>query len=171
MCSYITEKARIFGSAKGRSGWMNVDTAVVYYDHPTHVQLDHALNIDIVNSKTHERVAIELSAASARELVAQLLLPGHRARGELGGGFLLLLAPGLDPGAVHPGEDVPHGAAPADCPVGGDHLGSDHGTRRDALRLGLVEQHECSLARVGPVVVLRSARGTAGAVGHLVRRG
>ena len=55
--------------------------------------------------------------------------------------------------------------------VGGDHLGSDHGTRRDALRLGLVEQHECSLARVGPVVVLRSARGTAGAVGHLVRRG
>lgn len=72
MCSYITEKANIFGSAKGRSGWMSVDTAVVYYDHPTHVQLDHALNIDIVNSRTHERVAIELSAASARELVARI---------------------------------------------------------------------------------------------------
>ncbi len=73
MCSYITEKAAIHGSAKGRSGWMSVDTAVIYYDHPTHVQLDHALNIDIVNSSTHERVAIELSAASARELVARIL--------------------------------------------------------------------------------------------------
>ena len=72
MCSYITEKATIFGSAKGRGGWMSVDTAVVYYDHPTHVQLDHALNIDIVNSRTHERVALELSAASARELVARI---------------------------------------------------------------------------------------------------
>jgi Family of unknown function (DUF6295) len=72
MCSYITEKATIFGSAKGRSGWMSVDTAVVYYDHPTHVQLDHALNIDVFNSKTKERVALELSAASARELVARI---------------------------------------------------------------------------------------------------
>ena len=30
MCSYITEKAEIFASAKGKNGWMNVDTAVVY---------------------------------------------------------------------------------------------------------------------------------------------
>lgn len=72
MCSYITEKTAIFGSAKGRGGWMSVDTAVVYYDHPVHAQLDHALNIDIVNSRTRERVAIELSAASARELVARI---------------------------------------------------------------------------------------------------
>jgi hypothetical protein len=72
MCSYITEKATIFGSAKGRSGWMSVDTAVVYYDHPTHVPLDHALNIDLVNSKTKERVAVELSPESARELIARV---------------------------------------------------------------------------------------------------
>ena len=45
MCSYITEKAPIFGSAKGKKGWMAVDTAVIYYDHPVHVPLDHALNI------------------------------------------------------------------------------------------------------------------------------
>lgn len=73
MCSYITEKAAIFGSAKGRQGWMHVDQAVVYYDHPNHVPLDHALNVDFVNSKTHERVAVELSARSARELVARIL--------------------------------------------------------------------------------------------------
>jgi hypothetical protein len=72
MCSYITEKAAIFGSAKGRSGWMHVDTAVIYYDHPNHVPLDHALNIDFVSSKTHERVAVELSASSARELVRRI---------------------------------------------------------------------------------------------------
>ena len=29
MCSYITEKATILGSAKGRRGWMSVDTAVI----------------------------------------------------------------------------------------------------------------------------------------------
>jgi len=72
MCSYITEKAPIFGSAKGRSGWMRVDTAVVYYDHPVHVPLDHALNIDFVDSRSKERVAVELSAASARELVSRI---------------------------------------------------------------------------------------------------
>jgi hypothetical protein len=72
MCSYITEKATIFGSAKGRSGWMSVDTAVVYYDHPNHVPLDHALNIDFVDSKSQQRVAVELSAASARELVRRI---------------------------------------------------------------------------------------------------
>ena len=72
MCSYITEKAPIFGSAKGRHGWMRVDTAVIYYDHPVHVPLDHALNIDFVDSKSKERVAVELSAASARELIKRI---------------------------------------------------------------------------------------------------
>ncbi len=72
MCSYITEKTAIMGSAKGRKGWMSVDTAVIYYDHPTHAPLDHALNIDFVDSRSHERVAVELSADSARELVARI---------------------------------------------------------------------------------------------------
>jgi len=72
MCSYITEKAPIFGSAKGRHGWMRVDTAVIYYDHPVHVPLDHALNIDFVDSRSKERVAVELSADSARELVRRI---------------------------------------------------------------------------------------------------
>ena len=72
MCSYITEKASIFGSAKGRNGWMRVDAAVVYYDHPVHVPLDHALNIDFVDSRSKERVAVELSADSARELVRRI---------------------------------------------------------------------------------------------------
>lgn len=75
MCTYIVEKASIVGSAKGPHGWMKVDTANVSYDHPYHAPLDHALNIDFVDSfgGPGERVAVELSAASARELVRKIL--------------------------------------------------------------------------------------------------
>jgi uncharacterized protein DUF6295 len=75
MCSYIVEKARLVGSAKGPSGWMRVDTANVYFDHPFHAPLDHALGIDFINEAEggRERVAVELSAESARDLVAKIL--------------------------------------------------------------------------------------------------
>ncbi len=74
MCTYITEKAAVFGSAKGSSGWMRIDTANVYFDHPYHAPLDHALSIDFVSEAdgARERVAVELSAASARELVKKI---------------------------------------------------------------------------------------------------
>ena len=49
MCSYIVEKAALYGSAKGANGWMRIDTANVYYDHPYHSPLDHSLNIDFEN--------------------------------------------------------------------------------------------------------------------------
>lgn len=75
MCSYIVGKARIFGSAKGKSDWKAVDTAHVYYDHPFHAPLEHALGIDFFNERdgVTERVAIELSVESARELVRTIL--------------------------------------------------------------------------------------------------
>lgn len=76
MCSYITHKVRVEGSAKGPSGWMRVDTANVYFDHPFHAPMDHALAIDLVchADGAKERVAIELSAESARALVEKILL-------------------------------------------------------------------------------------------------
>src|SRR5262249_60270943 len=75
MCSYIAEKARLFGSAKGPNGRMRIDTANVYYGHPFHAPLDHALGIDFINEAAggRERVAVELSAESARELVQKIL--------------------------------------------------------------------------------------------------
>ena len=75
MCSYIVEKAKLLGSAKGPNGWMRIDTANVYYDHPFHAPLDHALGIDFINEAEggRERVAVELSAQSARELVERIL--------------------------------------------------------------------------------------------------
>ena len=75
MCSYITEQVAVAGSAKGPSGWMAVDTANVYFDHPYHAPLDHSLNIDFVNAAegAPTRVALELSAESARALVRTIL--------------------------------------------------------------------------------------------------
>jgi hypothetical protein len=75
MCSYIVEKATLVGSAKGPKGWMQIDTANVYYDHPYHAPLDHALGIDFICEAEggRDRVAIEISAESARVLVKKIL--------------------------------------------------------------------------------------------------
>jgi len=69
MCSYIVEKTALIGSAKGRKGWMRIDTANVYFDHP------YVLAIDFTNEGEggRDRVAIELSADSARALVERIL--------------------------------------------------------------------------------------------------
>ena len=71
MCSYVTEKTPVTGSAKGRTGWFELRDAVVYFDHPYATPLDHTLNIDFVNSELgpDARVAVELSPESARALV------------------------------------------------------------------------------------------------------
>jgi hypothetical protein len=71
MCSYLTVPADVSGSAKGPNGWFAVTAASVYFDHPFHAPLEHSLNIDFVNpdSGPSARVAVELSADSARELV------------------------------------------------------------------------------------------------------
>ena len=74
MCTYIVEKAAMVGSAKGPSGWMRIDTANVYYDHPYHAPLNHALGIDFICEADggRERVAVEISRESALELIAKI---------------------------------------------------------------------------------------------------
>jgi hypothetical protein len=71
MCTYSTERIAVEGSAKGRSGWIHVDRATVYYDHPVHAQADHALAIDLTGAGRGpgERIAVELTAESALALV------------------------------------------------------------------------------------------------------
>jgi hypothetical protein len=71
MCTYSTEQTPVEGSAKGRSGWIPVTRATVYYDHPVHAQADHALAIDLTDPArpAGERVAVELTAESALALV------------------------------------------------------------------------------------------------------
>ncbi|TVZ01335.1 hypothetical protein EAS64_34240 [Trebonia kvetii] len=71
MCTYITEKVAISGSAKGTSGWMSVSDASVYLDHPVRAPFGHTLNLDFLAPELGPsgRVAVELSQDSARALV------------------------------------------------------------------------------------------------------
>jgi hypothetical protein len=74
MCTYNTEHATVTGSGKGSHGWFALTNATVYYDHPVHAQAGHTLNIDFANpaGAPGNRVAVELTAESARELVAAI---------------------------------------------------------------------------------------------------
>ena len=85
MCTMIVEKINIDGSGKGSSGWFHVAQANVSYDHPFHIPLEHALNIDFVNEAQGPgaRVAVELTPEAARTLVNTILAVLDRA--ETGG--------------------------------------------------------------------------------------
>jgi Family of unknown function (DUF6295) len=75
MCTYATVKTALQGSAKGPdSKWFAVTDGTVYFDHPVHAMADHTLNIDFAAPERgpSARVAVELTAASARELVAAI---------------------------------------------------------------------------------------------------
>lgn len=71
MCTYLTEKIDVVGSAKGPQGWFQLSHATVYYDHPVHAPAEHTLNVDFANPARGPaaRVAVELTAESARALV------------------------------------------------------------------------------------------------------
>jgi hypothetical protein len=75
MCTYVTETLAITGIAKGPQGWFRATDASVYFDHPTHALADHTLNIDVRRplDGAAQRVAIELTAASARDLAETIL--------------------------------------------------------------------------------------------------
>ena len=75
MCTYSTIRADIAGSAKGPgSARFHVTDATVYFDHPVHAMAEHTLNIDFANptSGPSARVAVELTADSARQLLAAI---------------------------------------------------------------------------------------------------
>ena len=56
------------------SGWFHVTDATVYFDHPVHALADHTLNIDLADPARGPgaRVAVELTATSARDLVTAI---------------------------------------------------------------------------------------------------
>jgi hypothetical protein len=75
MCTTIASGAAVTGSGKGANGWFHVDQVYLGYDHPFHAQLEHAVSIDFVNevTSTKNRLTVELSRESARELANRLL--------------------------------------------------------------------------------------------------
>ena len=75
MCTYATVRSAVDGSAKGPNGsWFHVTDATVYFDHPVHAMAEHTLNIDLTDPAKgpSARVAVELTAASARELITAI---------------------------------------------------------------------------------------------------
>jgi uncharacterized protein DUF6295 len=74
VCTYDTVQAPVSGSGKGAEGWFALTQATVYYDHPVHAQAEHTLNIDFADPAAgpSQRVAVELTAASARTLIATI---------------------------------------------------------------------------------------------------
>jgi hypothetical protein len=71
MCTMIAKQIQIDGSGKGKEGWFSLHEVTVSYDHPFHVPLEHALNLDFVNESMGPgaRVAVELTPEAARSLV------------------------------------------------------------------------------------------------------
>jgi len=74
MCTHTTEKIEITGTGKGAAGWFALSDATVYFDHPVHAMAEHTLNIDFRNpgKGPAARVAVELSAESARALIGAI---------------------------------------------------------------------------------------------------
>ena len=72
---YIAQKLPASGSAKGATGWFKLDQVYVSFDHPDHIDVEHALNLDFVNEAKGPgaRVAVELTPASARHLAESIL--------------------------------------------------------------------------------------------------
>jgi hypothetical protein len=86
MCTYATVRTGLDGSAKGPgSNWFHVTDATVYFDHPVHALAEHTLNIDFSDPATGPgaRVAVELTAASARDLLAAIAAALESAPAEL----------------------------------------------------------------------------------------
>ncbi len=82
MCSNIVEVGTIAGFGRGPQGWFDLKQAIVSFDHPSHANVEHAINVDFVNEAEglSARVAVELTAESARELIR--VLEAALARGE-----------------------------------------------------------------------------------------
>jgi Family of unknown function (DUF6295) len=75
VCTYDTVKVGVSGSGKGPGGqWLRVSDATVYFDHPVHAMAEHTLNIDLSNPENgpSARIALELTAESARQLVSAI---------------------------------------------------------------------------------------------------
>lgn len=74
MCTAIAERHEFTGSGKGADGWFHLRQLYVGYDHPVHVDLEHAVLLDFVDeARPGARVAVELPREAARELAERIL--------------------------------------------------------------------------------------------------
>jgi hypothetical protein len=71
VCTHLTHRAEMAGSAKGANGWFALTQANVYVDHPFDAPYEHTLNIDFADPAKGPaaRVAVELTEEAALALV------------------------------------------------------------------------------------------------------
>jgi hypothetical protein len=83
MCTNITTTIDVTGSGKGPQGWYPLAKAVVSYDHPFHAPLDHAINVDFLDSSggLNGRASVELTIDDARQLAETILRAVEQAAG------------------------------------------------------------------------------------------
>jgi hypothetical protein len=88
MCTNILIHTPLSGAGFGRKGWFPVTRANVTYDHPFHVDLEHAVTVDFVDGagEPESRVGVELTIASARALAEALLAACAEAEAYESGG-------------------------------------------------------------------------------------
>ncbi len=76
MCTYATVKTELEASAKGPEGsWFRITDGTVYFDHPVHDMAASTRSTSTSPTRPmgpSARVAVELTAASARELVSAI---------------------------------------------------------------------------------------------------
>lgn len=88
MCTNILIHTQLEGAGFGRKGWFPVTRANVTYDHPFHIDLEHAVTVDFVDEAggLDARVGVELTVASARALAEALLAACAEAEAYESGG-------------------------------------------------------------------------------------
>jgi len=73
MCTYLTQTVAVTASGYSNDEWLDVDRAVVSFDHPERTPFEHALRIDLRTDDPARRMAIELDASSARRLADAII--------------------------------------------------------------------------------------------------
>jgi uncharacterized protein DUF6295 len=75
MCTGLVQKAKVTGAGKAPDGWFKLEDVSVTYDCSYHTSMAQGVNIDFFNEKEgpSARVAVELSAQSAMELVHAIM--------------------------------------------------------------------------------------------------
>ncbi len=74
MCTMIAERAKINASGKKNDIQIALDSCDVYYDHPDHVDGEHAIILSFNNKKDpiNSRITLEFTSQSVIELMEKI---------------------------------------------------------------------------------------------------
>ena len=86
MCTMISEKAKITGSGKYENRWIPINSCDVYFDHPDHVDCEHAIMLSFSNQNDpiNSRISLEITPDSAKDLIDKInsaLAKGQKVTG------------------------------------------------------------------------------------------